>query len=82
MSFDLTKVRVIVYDLDGTVYDDNRHFEIYARLIQSQLPEAKQAAFWADYSAVVAGEHPALRVGTFFDIPRDLVLETRGGRVL
>ncbi|HWI66723.1 MAG TPA: HAD family hydrolase, partial [Symbiobacteriaceae bacterium] len=47
-----------------------------------QLPEAKQAAFWADYSAVVAGEHPALRVGTFFDIPRDLVLETRGGRVL
>lgn len=81
MAFDLAKVRVIVYDLDGTVYDDNRHFEIYARLIQSHLPAGVQEPFWADYAAVVAGEHPALHVGTFYDVQRDLILEMKGGRV-
>lgn len=81
MALDLAKVRVIVYDLDGTVYDDNRHFEIYARLIQSHLPAEQQAAFWSDYEAVLAGRHPALHVGTFYDVTHDLVLLTKGGRV-
>lgn len=82
MALDLTKIRVIVYDLDGTLYDDNRHFELYAREIQSRLPEGVREAFWNDYSAVVEGRHPALRIGTFFDVDRDFVLETRGGKVL
>ncbi|MDF2629156.1 MAG: hypothetical protein K0R39_2987 [Symbiobacteriaceae bacterium] len=81
MTLDLAKIRVIVYDLDGTVYDDNRHFEIYARLIQANLPEERHDAFWQDYEAVLEGRHPALHVGTFYDVPRDLVLETKGGRV-
>jgi FMN phosphatase YigB (HAD superfamily) len=74
-------VRIIVYDLDGTIYDDTRHFDLYAREIQSYLPETVQDAFWRDYEAVVAGRHPALRVGTFYDAARDLVLEPAGGRV-
>jgi len=82
LTLDLTKVRVIVYDLDGTVYDDNRHFEVYARLIQGHLPAGVQEAYWADYQAVVEGRHAALRVGSFYDVRRDLVLQTRGGRVL
>lgn len=82
MTLDLQPIRVIVYDLDGTVYDDNRHFELYAREIQSHLPPEQHDAFWADYAAVVAGHHPALRIGTFYDVDRDLVLYTRAGKVL
>jgi FMN phosphatase YigB (HAD superfamily) len=81
LALDLAKVRVIVYDLDGTVYDDTRHFAIYAREIQSFLPADEQEAFWADYTQVVEGRHPALHIGTFYDVRHDLVLETRDGLV-
>jgi FMN phosphatase YigB (HAD superfamily) len=81
LALNLAAVRVVVYDLDGTVYDDNRHFALYAREIQSYLPAAVKDAYWADYEAVVAGGHPALHVGTFYDSRQDLVLETKGGRV-
>lgn len=81
MALNLSAVRIIVYDLDGTVYDDIRHFELYSREIQSHLPEPAQDSFWRDYEAVVAGRHPALRIGTFYDSQHDLVLEMKGGRV-
>lgn len=81
MALNLSAVRIIVYDLDGTVYDDIRHFELYAREIQSHLPEEVRQPFWQDYQAVVSGTHPALRIGTFFDAEKDLVLELKGGRV-
>lgn len=82
MGLDLNALRVIVYDLDGTVYDDTRHFELYAREIQSHLPDAVREAFWADYTAAVEGRHAALRIGTFYDAERDLILETRAGRAV
>lgn len=81
MTRDLKAVRAVIYDLDGTVYDDTSHFEAYARAIQSHLDEEVQEAFWADYSAVLGGQHPALRIGTLYDVERDLVLEVKGGRV-
>lgn len=77
----MTRVRLIVYDLDGTVYDDNRHFGIYARLIGEHLPADVQPAFALDYAAVVEGRHPALRVGTFYDTRHDLVLVPKAGRI-
>lgn len=82
MSLDLTTVRVIVYDLDGTVYDDTRHFDLYAREIQSHLPESVQEAFWADYTAVLGSGHPALQIGTFYDREKDLVLKPRAGKIV
>ncbi len=81
MTLDLAKVRAIVYDLDGTIYDDTRHFELYAKEIQSGLPEQVRDAFWSDYRAVVEGKHPSLRIGTFYDAERDVVLHLQGGRV-
>lgn len=81
MGLDLNAIRLIVYDLDGTVYDDIRHFELYAKEIQSHLPAEARAGFWADYEATVSGRHPALRVGSFYDVQHDLVLLTRAGRV-
>jgi FMN phosphatase YigB (HAD superfamily) len=82
LALNLDKVRVIVYDLDGTVYDDNRHFELYASEICSHLPEEVQADFRADYEATVNGRHGALRVGSFYDVQRDLVLYPKAGRIV
>lgn len=82
MALDHAAIRVIVYDLDGTVYDDTRHFELYAREIQSHLPVELHDAFWADYTAACEGKHPALRIGTFYDVKHDLVLEMKAGRVV
>jgi FMN phosphatase YigB (HAD superfamily) len=81
VTLDPNQIRLIVYDLDGTVYDDNRHFELYAKEIQSHLPESVQDSFEKDYLAVVDGRHPALRIGTFYDVPRDLVLYIKNGQV-
>lgn len=81
MGLNLGAVQVIVYDLDGTIYDDTRHFALYAHEIQSHLPEDLHDAFWADYEAVTSGQHPALRIGSFYDARHDLVLLTKAGRV-
>ncbi|HYG57325.1 MAG TPA: hypothetical protein VD902_04600, partial [Symbiobacteriaceae bacterium] len=82
LVMDISKVRAIVYDLDGTVYDDNRHFALYAREIQAHLDPEVHADFLRDYEAVAGGRHPALRVGSFYDVERDLILLPRGGRVV
>lgn len=81
LPLNLGEIRAIIYDLDGTVYDDTRHFELYAREIQAQLPEEVRAAFWADWEAAVGATHPSLRIGTLYDAQRDLVLEITGGQV-
>lgn len=81
MALDLSRVRVILFDLDGTLYDDTHHFDRYAELIGEGLPEELRAPFMAEYKAVTRGEHPALRIGTFYDVKHDLVLKVKEGRV-
>jgi FMN phosphatase YigB (HAD superfamily) len=67
------KTKVIVFDLDGTLYEDTHHFEYYAKRLQSKLPTEKQAQFWEDYQLAQQGEH-ALKVGRCYDVKRDLIL--------
>jgi FMN phosphatase YigB (HAD superfamily) len=81
MALDLSRIRVILFDLDGTLYDDTHHFDRYAVLIGEGLPEEHRETFLAEYQAVVRGEHPALAVGTFYDVEHDLVLRVKGGKV-
>lgn len=77
-----SEARLIVFDLDGTLYDDTHHFDVYARLIQAGLAANVQAAFWHDYEQAKEGAHPALRVGTLYHVAHDLVLHLRAGRVV
>lgn len=76
----LTGVRAIVYDLDGTLYEDTHHFEYYAGLLEQALPPERRAAFRADFAAAAAGRH-ALRIGTIYDVRRDRILTILGDRV-
>jgi len=73
--------KVIVFDLDGTLYEDTRHFDYYARLIANLLPEAQQREFMDQYAAAIEDRH-AVKIGRVYDAHRDLLLVQQAGEVL
>jgi len=77
----LQSAKVIVFDLDGTLYEDTHHFDYYARLIEQLLPEPLQPEFAAQYAAAIEGRH-AVRIGRVYDAHRDLLLVQQAGEVL
>lgn len=70
---DISKVKVIVFDLDGTLYEDTHHFDYQANRLKDKLPEAKRLLFEQDYWATKQDEHP-LKMGRIFDVVKDLIL--------
>lgn len=77
---DLSRVNLIVYDLDGTLYEDTHHFDYYANELKKRLQEDVQAKFQADYDAALEDKHP-LRIGRTYDANRDLILVQLKGDV-
>lgn len=77
---DLSRVNLIVYDLDGTLYEDTHHFDYYAGELKKRLPEDVRAQFQADYDAALQDKHP-LRIGRTYDANRDLILVQLKGDV-
>ncbi len=67
------KIKVIVFDFDGTLYQDTHHFDFYARRLQAKLTFEKQDLFWGDYQLALQGKH-TLRIGRLYDAERDIVL--------
>jgi FMN phosphatase YigB (HAD superfamily) len=77
---DGTNVKAIVFDLDGTLYEETHHFEYYAEQVAKRLREEDQHRFWEDYRAVLSGRHP-LRIGSVYDAGEDLILFLQNGIV-
>lgn len=75
-----TKPKVIVFDLDGTLYEDIHHFNYYAERLKDKLPSQKQEIFWKEYKLAEQGEH-TLRIGRVYDVVKDLVLVQQDGTV-
>ncbi|MED4017130.1 HAD family hydrolase [Sutcliffiella cohnii] len=76
----MNDVKIIVFDLDGTLYDDVVHFRYYADLLKDYVAEDKQEQFEADYNAVLKGQH-SLKIGRAYDAKRDLILSHLNGVV-
>lgn len=74
----LDGIAVILFDLDGTLYEETSQFDHYARLLAEAVPPEHREAYMADYQAILDGRHP-LRVGLLYDADRDLILKTRRG---
>jgi len=74
-------VKVIVFDLDGTLYEDTHHFDYYAGLLERLLPPERRKEFADTYAAALNGHH-ALRIGRVYDAKRDLLLVQANGEVL
>jgi FMN phosphatase YigB (HAD superfamily) len=69
----IEKCSVIIFDLDGTLYEGTSHFDYYAEQIKQELAEELREDFDKDYTAIKQGNH-ALKIGTVYDMEKDTVL--------
>ncbi|UOQ43454.1 HAD family hydrolase [Halobacillus salinarum] len=63
----------LIFDLDGTLYEDTNHFEYYANQLKDRVSKENQSKFEEDYQAALANEHP-VTIGKVFDIKYDSIL--------
>lgn len=68
-----TNIKAIVFDLDGTLYEETAHFVFLANRIERKLPVDKRNDFRRDYSLAVDFKHP-LQIGRVYDVDNDLIL--------
>jgi len=74
--------KVVVFDLDGTLYEDTEHFDYYADCLAQELDRNLRKGFWNDLKKSRAGQHP-LKIGRVYDVEKDLILQiTIEGQVL
>lgn len=73
MTVDWKKIKLAIFDLDGTLYEDTEHFEYYANELSKNLNEKNRQAFWDDYQKILTGEHP-VAIGRVYDAKRDRIL--------
>lgn len=73
-------IKVVVFDLDGTLYEDTHHFDYYAARLCEKLDRTYKDAFYQDYEAVLKGLHP-LKIGMVYDGHQDLILSHKNGMV-
>ncbi|MBM7702199.1 HAD family hydrolase [Metabacillus iocasae] len=69
-------IHVIVFDLDGTLYEDTHHFDYYAIKLEQKIAPRYRTMYRQDYEHVLSGQH-ALRVGRIYDVKNDLILSIK-----
>ena len=67
------KVRLVIFDLDGTLYDDLLYTTAYARALAARLPVQKRSPFLRD-AFPLAPLNRRLRLGMIFDRETDTLL--------
>ncbi|KGX88172.1 hydrolase [Pontibacillus litoralis JSM 072002] len=66
----LNQANLIIFDLDGTLYEDTAHFDLFATKLQTELPKNVQDAFSKDYELMKKGQHP-VTVGKVYNVHDD-----------
>lgn len=69
----LKNIKLIVFDLDGTLYADTHHFDYYAHQLMVKLPSDIQDPFLKEYQQARLGRH-VIKIGRVYDAENDLVL--------
>ncbi len=70
----LEDAKLVIFDLDGTLYEDTDHFDYYAELLKEELrTEEEKKHFQIDYEAMKAGNH-IVKIGKAYDAQRDNIL--------
>ncbi|MBM7635021.1 HAD family hydrolase [Geomicrobium sediminis] len=65
---------LIIFDLDGTLYEDTDHFDYYAKTLSEEVIEEHKLSFFSDYELMKKGNH-AVSIGKAYDVQNDWVLE-------
>ncbi|RPF50579.1 putative hydrolase of the HAD superfamily [Aquisalibacillus elongatus] len=68
----LNEADVVIFDLDGTLYEGTEHFKLHVENLKSKLSPEKQAEFQEIYNAIMNGDHP-VQIGKIYDGERDIV---------
>jgi FMN phosphatase YigB (HAD superfamily) len=64
---------LLIFDLDGTLYEDTAHFDYYASQLIQHVSEDQQEEFKREYEAIKEGNH-VVSIGKAYDVKRDNVL--------
>ncbi|MDM5336911.1 HAD family hydrolase [Fictibacillus enclensis] len=64
---------LLIFDLDGTLYEDTDHFDYYCRLLQQRADRGIQEEFYGAYEKMKKGLHP-VAVGKVYDLKLDMAL--------
>jgi FMN phosphatase YigB (HAD superfamily) len=70
MKHIIDEAKLLIFDLDGTLYEDTDHFDYYCRLLQQRAADDKKQAFWDTYESMKKGNHP-VAIGKVYDIKND-----------
>ncbi|WP_408009605.1 HAD family hydrolase [Pseudalkalibacillus sp. A8] len=65
--------KLIIFDLDGTLYEDTDHFDYYASLLKEKVAIDDQERFMKNYEDMKKGDHP-ITIGKAYDVERDAIL--------
>ena len=72
---DPDSIELVLYDLDGTLYENTDQYEYYAACLASRLEGDARSRFREEYSDAQQGRH-LLKYGLTFDVLRRLILRT------
>lgn len=65
---------ILIFDLDGTLYEDTEHFAYYAEQLKEELSQELHASFTGDYQQILEGKHP-VSIGKVYDVVRQYILQ-------
>jgi len=69
----LLNAKVLVFDLDGTLYDGTEHYDYYASQLEKEVDENYRELFRNDYEQMKKNNH-ILSIGKVYDSNNDYVL--------
>jgi len=73
MNNPFKEAELVIFDLDGTLYEGKDHFHYYAQRLCGSLPQDAQLPYIKEYESILQGKH-ILSVGKVYDAARDTVL--------
>src|SRR5436305_353872 len=73
-------LETVIFDLDGTLYEDERIYDWYAGGLAGFLPADDCSRYLTEWERAKRGQSVA-KVGMGYDAERDLLFQYRGGRI-